>query len=631
MPRPAWPYTREQREDRDTTLELVKRVGRAQLRFSVSDVRKLLKREPHKSRLHHSADLHRHVKAMPVTLLRHVGKAYGISAGGGEGRGIHFYILAERWREYQPDAPTDLSDPERVHAALWIVYEVEGRHEVPTEAVTAAVRSVLELTISGGRQVNVALRQLADRSQPLARCIRFPGERWLRWAPVGEPPAHANFDDWRDTYLKARRGRAGVAGVGHATKSETLRELIERAIIVSRSPDWPEGRSVVIKDIHHAVATDARAAQLAHALRRSGSQLGALLGDVVKDTIVGHQRINRRIAKIENPFTGTSYYDLPDAPGFERRGLIVSVHGLSHLLSQQSLSALDTEFDYALKQRAVPRHPVIAAIAAMRLLHVQHELALLTENAEVLNRSAHLLSQAVRQRWMKEWDTFLTFRRARGTAAKALEEAERHLTPLGLLPAESLATDRPLLVGHDYAAWFPASTLNGLTPAEFVARIRFLRRFPNPLFRHRHDPDPRRAAPTALDRADALLYAAERCSAPVAPFLAAGYQLIGRLVRDASLPRLLLNCGDAGLERAALACLVLLGDPDAETAAHTLIMRSRNSTQSVTAGIHALLVLRVLSRDSLPAWLFTHPNAGLQHQLLRSLRAARQNRWLLQP
>jgi hypothetical protein len=631
MPRVAkWPGTASERKDRNTVVDLVYRVGRARLRFTVADLRQLVRKEPRYA-LHHSKDLSRHVAALPKTLIRGVGSRFGNSAAPVM-RSKHCFVLTERWHEFlDGGGPVVLDDIERVRFALWVAVEACSAPEVHTEAVTSVLRNVEALALDKPTQTSLHLTALAGRAEPLARRVRVPGDRWVRWAPVGPAPDGREFEEWVATFRAVRTEESTMVGVGHATKSEMLRELVECAIHRVRSSTWPYGHSVTIKDIRAAVGSNGRAKELHAKLVASGSSLGAMLGDVSKQNVAGSKRVVQRIAKVPNPHTESVYYDIPGLDKFESRNLVVEVRGLAQRLSRNELHNLDLEHSEALVQLKRAEHPAVAAIAATRLLHVQHELEILAGLVDDVAARSPLLSAGERERWEEKEATFREYKWAKGSLSAALHTAEDRLSPFGLFAAEVLAADRPLLVPAEYASWFPPAKLNGRSPAEFLARVIALRRFPNPHYVSRQEADPRLAAVNAVDRADALVYAAEQARSVMAPFLRAGHNLIGRYFRDPALVRVLVGCGDPGLERDAAAALVLLGDASAESVARGMIENPCAPLRHISAAVYALLALKVLRRDGLPQWLLVHPDITVQQLLIRALRAARQDRWLLQP
>jgi hypothetical protein len=101
-----------------------------------------------------------------------------------------------------------------------------------------------------------------------------------------------------------------------------------------------------------------------------------------------------------------------------------------------------------------------------------------------------------------------------------------------------------------------------------------LRRFMNPRYTHRHDPDRERAYRFTTDRVEALPYAASRLMAQSSSALAAGARLLGRNVRSTSVLRLLASSHDPSLRRDALAALVLLRENIGDLASPILTDRT---------------------------------------------------------
>lgn len=631
MGRPrTWPKSPEERSDRDTVVTLIERVGRDQLRFTVADLRKRLKVDDDVS-LHHARDLWRYVAYLegPGTLLVQVGSRFETS-GTSEpvARSKHIFVLASRLAEYKAGlARLELDDIERVRLALWVAFRVCAV-PVATTAVTKVLRNILPLALEAGRQTSTYLTTLSKRAVPLAQKVRKRNERWVQWKPLGEVPTVPEFDEWVHEARRFLARSAILAGADHATKNEVAREIVEIAVKAHRSSRWPGGRSVTMHDIRASIDVNARARFLNEHLKRIGGPLSAVLGDVTKKSIAGRGRVAQRVVKLSNPWTSATYYDVPGLPGFDARKLVVAMRGLPTKLSAGALHELSMERAAAL---ALEREGDSAsrAIASVRLLHLQHEMDLIGEPLRETRAQADLLSKAERQRLDDMAAEYGRLREAGGTTAEALTSATRALAAFSLTPEEVLAVDRPLLTGTEYASWFSPKTLGQRSPAQFLAHASGLRRYPNPAFLTRADPDPVRAAPTAVDRVDALVYAAQRWHTPLAGFLASGGALLGPFLRDPRVPALLLDSEDDGLRHQALAALSLLGDERAYALSARALADGSSGVRPSDA-VYALLVLRRFGSSLVPAGVRRSADLPLLRVLAAAEKAALVGNWLLQ-
>jgi hypothetical protein len=70
-------------------------------------------------------------------------------------------------------------------------------------------------------------------------------------------------------------GASVLSAAGHATKNEIVREIVEIAVRSHKSPQWPVGRSVTIKDMRATISDNKRAGELHKHLVASG-RLSAL-------------------------------------------------------------------------------------------------------------------------------------------------------------------------------------------------------------------------------------------------------------------------------------------------------------------------------------------------------------------
>lgn len=628
-PKRTWPGSLQERADQNTVVTLIEEVGRDRIRFTVADIRKRLEASARHT-LHRPRELARHVAYLeqPGTLLVRVGSRFAVNAENEVvSRSKHTFVLTSRVHEYEAGhARLELDDVERVHLALWVAYQVCGA-PVPTNAVTQVLKNVLDLALSVRRQTTVHLETLTGRKEPLADKIKVAGQEGVRWRPLGPEPATAEMEQWAIEVRHALKAPSILSAAGHATKGEIVREIVEISVKSHKSSQWPAGRSVTIKDIRATIGVDERARDLHNHLVRMGGSLGVVLGDLSKETLDGRRRVTQRVAKVPNPWTESTYYDAPLLDGLEARRLVVQMRGLATVFSAASLHSLNIE-----RQRAMALKgddSALTTIATARILHVQHELDKIGEHLTIVRRKASLLSPAERGRLDEMIAKYNRLREVHGTMPEALDEAAASLAPYSLAAAELLAVDRPLLTGTEYTAWFPPTTLRGRTAAEFFARAKSLRRYPNPAFTDRSDCDPVCASPTAVDRVEALVYAAQQWRSPMAGFLLSGAALLGPFLRDARLPALLLDSGALHLCHQALAALALLGDDRAHVIATEALAGEQSSVRQCEA-IYALMVLRSFNSELLTSSARRNGDLELLRLAIAAEEAAAAGRWLLQ-
>jgi hypothetical protein len=311
---------------------------------------------------------------------------------------------------------------------------------------------------------------------------------------------------------------------GYITRHDIARDLVELAIARTISPKWPAGHPVTMTDLAATRAEVPRARELDALLRRRdrarGGDLARVLGDATKTSICGRRRATQRIVKVGRAPGGQAYYDLPNRKGFEARSLYLTYRELAAAISDRTLDSIAREAKAAklLAQRAAsvagPDGLVLAAFAAVRTLLVHRELAAMDGRVRLVEEQRHLLSTQMQEVWGRKLSPFRTLQRSVGdNLDEATTHAEQALQPLGLDLERVVDAPRPLLVGQEYVAWIPDWTTRGRRAAELLAGATTLTRYPNPEHTHRKDPDPRKAADTAVDRVDALLGLAEKYGA----------------------------------------------------------------------------------------------------------------------
>jgi hypothetical protein len=628
-----WPGTPAERQDRTCVLELVQRVGRRRLRFSVYDLHRAIKEEP-RLRLSAPNALARHVHDLSREVLRPVARRLSAAAkeqdlgGAGAPRmARHTWVLTERWPEYQ-NTGTELDDLEKVLHALWVAYLAHDRQPVPTRAVTDVLRTVEALVPDRAQQTSLRLELLTERADRLAERIAGTSERWVRWRPAGPEPTHPEFAAWvtavRDT------GRAdGASGAGHATLSEAARELVIIALNASRTAEWPSGRPVLIEDVRVQVESDPRAKTLMRRIERSGRALHEVLGDASRVRIGGALRARSRIVKLPRRLGERCYFDVPDEPGADHRQLYLLQEDLKAYTHPLHLEAIAREWTDA-QRLGRTAHPIIRAIAAVRALSCWNEAREIEAVLEQLQRQGHRLSQRVSE-WVEHRAAdYEGLVRRWGTRRAAEKKAAATLSPFGLHAQELLDARRPLLAPAALRDFVPVTHRGKGSASKFFARLPALRRFSNPAHTHLRDPDPVRAASTCVDRVEGMIYLAEQSGAGTLALLRQGAGLLGRSVRCPLLFRQLARSAESEQRLGGLAALALLGEPDGAELALEWLDDSALPMAEVEGALYALLVLKRVRPDEWPAHIRSSRNPAMQRMWREVVLAARQGRWLLQ-
>lgn len=622
-----WPHTAAEKRDRERVLKVVYRVGRERLRFNTYHLRSAIDGDPALT-LEHGRELHRHLRALEDTTVVRIGtrnESVGGQAAARYGKSV--YVLKSRLGELET-TPPELDDLEKALRAVWVAVAALGGTDVPTNAITAVLRSIEDLAPESGRTTHEFLKSLHERTAPLVKRVEVPGQRILHWLPTGSPPEDDRFDGWIEQFRALNQDLTSVLKHGHATIGGLVEELIKIAVLRSRSTTWPVGHPVTVRDLDTTAGTDARAAEITRLLRRRNTTPAVVLGDLTKDTIVGAPRRDRRVVKVTGPIGSGTYYDSPHVSGFERRALFVQYQALRYTLTSRRIQLLSEEHARAATLQD-SNEPVLRACGVIRILCVHQELEEYQAALGALELNAALLSKPIRE-------SLVDFRRRLdliGRTLPPLDElhATAHflLAPLGLSLSEVLEAPRPLIVAEAYAKWFPEHMLRGLNPVDFLARANTLSRYPNPDHTQRSDPDPTKAAATCVDRVEALLYAASYIQTPLLDLLQAGASLLGRFLRHPGLLRAALHSSRSDVRRAGLGGLVLLGHPAAAEAAWQELNGPRTPDSLVDA-LYALLALEELELQRIPLPVRQTTDRYVQSVLRQIVRAAQQGRSLLQ-
>jgi hypothetical protein len=622
-----WPKTAAEKRDRDRVLKLVYRVGRDRLRFNTYHLRAAAEGDPALA-LESGGQLHRHLRALEGTTVVQVGVRNGSVAGGAAAqRGKKVYVLKAREGELET-APPELDDLEKAMRALWVAVAALGGAEVPTKAVTAVFRTIEDLAPESRRDTYQYLNSLYRRAAPLVERSTVSGQAIVRWLPIGSPPEDAGFDGWVGQFKALNKDLSAVVASGHATVGGMVEELVEIAILRSRSTTWPFGQPATIRGLETAAGADDRAGELTRLLRRRNTAPSVVLGDLTKETIAGVRRVDRRVVKIQGPLGTGTYYDCPHVPGFERRKLFVQYQALRYTITTRQVGLLAEELAQG---SHLENHEDVGvrACGVVRILGVHQEVEAYDAALRALEQSTPLLSKTIRESLVDYRRRLDSFTRSFAAKEELTDVANSLLTPLGLSLDEVLEASRPLIVAAEYASWFAPHHLRGLNAADFLARAVSLSRYPNPRHTQRSDSDPRKAAATCVDRVEAMRYAASYVQTPILDLLQAGYGLLGRFLRHPRLVAAALDSPRADLRRAALGALVLLGDPAAAEASWQELDRPR-SPNSLVDALYALVATDSLELARIPAAVRQTTDRYVQSVLRQIVRAAHQNRPLLQ-
>lgn len=624
-----------ERQDRSRVVTLLKQVGRERLLWSVYDLHRAQRAEPDRFRLRGSKRLSAHLTRLlnQASLIREIENplAYEVWAGDTNDdiirRPRRYFVLRDRYREFLTQNP--IADLERAYLALWVACRAMGEERVPTLAVTRVLRSVEGLQLEVHRETTRHLRSLANRTYGVVAEHRAADRPRLRWEPVGPAPDHPDFDTWVEAFRATDFGGLHVLHAGHTTENDTAHELIRLAIRETRSSHWPSGRPVGIKDIRATIGDpeNERAAQLAELLRRTNRDLGGVLADVSGRTVAGDRRVHERVVALRCSHASAKFYDVPDEPGFEHREVYPLYVDVKHLTSRAHLKELDRERRVIANLLDEDQPAALRAIGYARLVLRDRELEEIREVIHELAGRAGILSESV-NRWLADRRGRLD--RIYEPQGRSLRErrARELVAEFGYEHEEIIGASRPLLTPGEYAEWLSDRQLGDHSAAHFVASRRNLRTFDNPRFTKRGADDPLKAAPSCVDRAEALLYAAENSMAFTWSFLRGGKWLLGRCYRDLRLPRELLTCDDPRTRSAALAALTLLGDEAAAEHALQVIRDRKSAAQDVSNALYALLVLRRIDASEWPDWFKESRDPTIRRAFREVVPASADGRWV---
>lgn len=568
-PKGSWPGTPEEKQDRVRVVRLVNRVGEGRLTFTTRDLRAEIERTqstPLDLSLNISGELWRHLYAMEGDLIVEVGRRdFGDEEAKAGSRTRKKWCLKRRLADLETaDGGTVevLDDLERAHFALWVAIKAAGVEEVHTNAVTQVLRNITPLSLTKDRQTHGLLQPLAERSVPVVEKVKKKGERWCRWKPVGDQPEHPDFDEWVARFRQLDADTVDLTRSGQATVTEAARKLVRLAIRGKASTTYRRGQCVALSDLRKFAGENDDGKKLAARIRRSRSIAEAVV-DASREVLSGEQRVDVRIARITAPLSREVYYDVPEEPGFEQRSLIVILKDLRKALNHDRvLDLLDRDVQGAQTLATVypQAEAELEAAVATRTVLAQREFEFLEDLLSRVAQNRSGFTKVIREeidQHQRALNGFLAGGIGAGDEAERLVELSGQI---GLDRDVVLGADRPLVHADQYMDWYPEEYHGNYTPAEFMWLAMPVRRFSNPDYTHRRDPDLNRRYPVMADRVEALTYAADKLFVDSGTLLSGGARLLGRNLRSAHLVRALGQSEDYGLQRDALSALVLLGD-----------------------------------------------------------------------
>jgi hypothetical protein len=223
------------------------------------------------------------------------------------------------------------------------------------------------------------------------------------------------------------------------------------------------------------------------------------------------------------------------------------------------MNDLVDEWDGAIAA-AASRCPVVKAITSVRQWIVASETdALLEETRGLLDRAGHI-SAAFRSEVEQRHLLVLAGRKLWPATSALRRAAVRRVRDLSFELDEVIAAKRPTMSAPEYAALLPATISGGLSPAALAGNSTRVRRVPIGARGTKTRVGAGRGATLLLDRADAVLDAAQQASLPALPALLGAAAVVGRRVAHVGLVRQLVASDDARAREAGLAALVLIDD-----------------------------------------------------------------------
>ena len=622
------PPSAQSSRDRARTLKLVKLTGRARLNFTVSDVRRTMSREP-RLQLENAKVLSNHVAALEDDVIRRVGQ--GDLIPGREalpGRAKRF-VLIERMPEFRAGYRS-LSDAEKMSTALHLALFASRGEAVPTVAVTAVIRTIPELTPEADAPTYSFLQRLETRLPPLAHKVQGDAGGSSRWQPIGDPPEHPSFGEWQKLAGEIEGFQTGLFDLGAGTLTDITTELVSMTV-ASYGESWPSGgRPVIADEIHEVAATSEDAGHHLQIIEDRGQTLGGMLGEVTKTTINGVPRQKALVIKVENPWDGTTYYDVPGGPDPDLRSKYVTYKGALESTRPNERDKFREELRLA-KRLLSGGDRMRVAIGAARILLARRRWYALEETLAELEAVGGTLPKKALEKVSRRLSEMRRMRRTIDVLDEPVEDRfVEALTRADLDPQQVLSVPRPLLLAEELAEFAPRGLRQDRTPAQLLGHIVGLTRYPNPGYVGPHGRTPQERNPKGVDRVAALSYMGSRVGSPMDPLVGKVERLLGPALRSPVVFEKLLQTGDEEDERLGLVGLALLGeDVVVRRRALRILGQSTVSERAAQGAVWALMLTRQLKLEILPDWLHRCQRSDLLNLARPALRKAEAGRWLL--
>lgn len=623
-----WQQSAEAQRDRAHVIRMVQRTGEQQLVFTAYDVRATARRYP-AAELATSRVLYRHLKVLTPDVVTEVGtEVHALRKGAAGVRHVRRYVLTSRLAEWH-EAGGGHTDLEKVLLALWVACAALRVPGVPTIMVTRVLRLIEVLRLHTTQSTSTLLERLAKQAPPAVASTKT-AEGGRLWTPIGEVE-HPQFSVWIAQVATVLSGDAYLPADAYASRNAATAALVRRSIELSKSAEWPHGRSVTADDLRTTAATDPIARALLTRITAGGKSLGNALHEASRHRRASQQAGDPVLQQLVTPGGHrTRWYDLFGDIHAEGRAQVANLHAARELLTTERLLGMDADRRDARRLAQLHPDPVVQRLVTLR--HYAVGLAVEETRALVkhIGEHAEAFGREPREELAGMLETLNGYIGLARLHASVAEQAHRELRGLGAHPLVwPHDIERPLITAPELAAYAPQDAMVD-DPATMVARMTTVPRFANPRYTRKQDPDPTRACTLALDRPEALLVAAQRTPSKMVPWLQRGYQLMGRQLRDARVIVPLVDHADAGLRDAGLAALALLGAPDAVVVAQAALEQRNLDVSSVLTSLYTLAVCRTLSADSVPRHIRYHRDRRIALKVDEVLEAVEDGRWLLQ-
>ncbi|MDT4956119.1 MAG: hypothetical protein QOJ02_4257 [Acidobacteriota bacterium] len=389
--------------------------------------------------------------------------------------------------------------------------EVRARWKAMPNAHSKAVEQQPVITAM------LMLAQKIRRQPPLVRKIRRKGEKAILWAPIDIPTEALDL------------------GHAYATDTERVSTAVRRAV-------QHLGRPVTVRDVTDEIELD-------QTLRPARSQaLYSILTDISKertDMVEGarKKRATRRIYRVGMVGNETYYY--------HRATDIAEAEAYVELLR------LESQWDTVCASEQLER----IERCCLPTVAVGRAMLITVEAGDTLYALDSFLIKRMGDSTKREAEDL------RNRIAIVVEEAHRCLSERGglclrVLPQE-VSREVPSWTSHELLPilypLYPLLKKNNSSSAQLISLLYdWIRRVPNRDHVNRFSNDPREAAEFLFDRADSLLYAAQKWGGYECRFLARTARVELGLLRDVRFVFPALQAEDVRARLVATACLAFL-------------------------------------------------------------------------